>query len=112
MTGVPIPTCAECRKRECRNGKDCFAAAERHLDFYGDERLARMHRAASTVEARHYCRATRLQEVALFAKELGLSKLGLAFCIGLADEAAVVAEVLGRDFSVVSACCKGSGIPK
>jgi len=109
---MAAPVCAQCKTRACRNGKDCFASAGRHLEFYQDERLARLHRAASAVEARHYCKATRLQEVALFARELGFRKLGLAFCIGLAEEAAVIAGVLGRDFKVVSACCKGGGIAK
>ncbi len=48
----------------------------------------------------------------LFAKELGCRKVGLAFCIGLAPEAEIIAQILGREFEVVSGCCKLSGIAK
>ena len=36
----------------------------------------------------------------------------LAFCVGLADEAQIVADILGQEFEVVSVCCKACGIPK
>jgi uncharacterized metal-binding protein len=50
---------------------------------------------------------TRLVEIAEFAGRMGYRRLGLAFCIGLAAEAALVAEVLsGRGYEVISACCK------
>jgi len=80
--------------------------------MYGDSRVAELHRAASAIEARHYCRAPRLQEIILFARELGCQRLGLAFCVGLADEARVIGEILAQDFEVVSVCCKLSGIAK
>ncbi len=48
----------------------------------------------------------------LFARELGYRKLGLAFCIGLAAEARIVADILAREFEVVSICCKLCGIDK
>ncbi|MGD8450940.1 MAG: DUF1847 domain-containing protein [Phycisphaerae bacterium] len=106
------PRCAACGSKECRGGQDCFGAAEAQQALYGDPLLAKLHRAASAIEARHYCREPRLREVILLARELGLRRLGLAFCVGLADEAAVVAEILGTEFDVVSVCCKACGIPK
>ncbi|MCG3178740.1 MAG: hypothetical protein BIFFINMI_01069 [Phycisphaerae bacterium] len=105
------PRCAMCKTHGCRDGKDCYGHAEEHLALY-DERLVRLHRAASAIEGRHYGKEPRLRETALFAKEMGFKRLGLSFCIGLADEAAVIAEVLSRDFEVISACCKNCGIPK
>jgi uncharacterized metal-binding protein len=42
---------------------------------------------------------------------MGYHKLGLAFCIGLSEEARKVREVL-KDFEVVSVCCKICGINK
>lgn len=102
-----------CKARGCREGRDCFHNAPSHLAIYDDPQIVQMHRAASVVEARHYCKATRLREVALFAREMGFDKIGLAFCIGLAEEAKVVAEVLSADgLTVVSACCKNCGIAK
>lgn len=107
------PNCAACASLGCRNGRDCRHAAESHLELYADPELVRLHRAASAVEADHYCRANRLQEVVLFAREMNFTRIGLAFCIGLAQEAAVVADYLGgQGIEVVSVCCKNCGIPK
>jgi uncharacterized metal-binding protein len=105
-------SCAPCKKKECRDGKDCFAVAERHGQLYEDDRIARLHQSASAIEARHYCKETRLGEVILFAKDLGCRRVGLAFCIGLALEAEIIERILSRHFEVVSVCCKTSGIAK
>ena len=85
---------------------------EVHRLLYEDEQTARLHKGASAIEARHYCKEPRLAEVILFAKELGFRKIGLAFCIGLASEAGVIARILARHFDVVSVCCKVGGIAK
>jgi uncharacterized metal-binding protein len=106
------PKCASCRAKDCRDGKDCFGNADEIRERYSDEKLFRLFRAASAIEARHYCKEHRLAEIILFAKELGVRKIGLAFCIGLASEAETVAEILGRHFDVVSICCKSCGIAK
>lgn len=112
MADGPNPRCAPCETKHCHTGTDCFGTAQQHLALYNDSRLAEIHRVASAIEARHYCQATRLEEVVLFAKELNCKKLGLAFCLGLADEAGVIEQILAWDFEVVSVCCKLSGIAK
>lgn len=104
--------CAMCTTHGCRDGKDCYGNAEAHMELYKDEQLVRLHRAASAIEGRYYGKEPRLREVALFAREMGFKKLGLAFCIGLADEARVIEQVLRQEFKVVSACCKNCGVPK
>jgi uncharacterized metal-binding protein len=48
----------------------------------------------------------------LFAQELGFKKIGLAFCIGLSEEARTIADVLSQHFVVISVCCKVAGINK
>ncbi|MCK4659824.1 MAG: DUF1847 domain-containing protein [Phycisphaerae bacterium] len=112
MSCGPTPRCASCRTRECHAGKDCFSNAEAHRTLYADRQIARLHEAASAVEARHYCREPRIREIMLFAEELGYRKLGLAFCVGLAAEAEIIADILGCEFEVASVCCKLCGIPK
>ncbi len=104
--------CSLCNKHECKHDKkDCFDSAEKHVELY-DERTKQLHRAATAIEGRHYCRAPRLQEIVLFAKEAGFRKLGLAFCIGLADEARVIDKILSREFEIASVCCKLSAVDK
>ena len=104
--------CSLCKKHECKHDKkDCFDSAETHIAMY-DERVKHIHRAATAIEARHYCQAPRLQEIILFAKEAGFKKLGMAFCIGLAEEARVIDKILAREFVITSVCCKLSAIDK
>jgi uncharacterized metal-binding protein len=98
--------------KECRDGKDCFSQADNHKQLYQDDQIAELHRAASSVEGRYYGKETRLGEIILFAKELGLKRIGLAFCIGLSDEAKIIEEILSKHFKVVSVCCKVCGIDK
>jgi uncharacterized metal-binding protein len=104
--------CADCESKTCRGGADCFGTAPEDASRYAEPDLARLYRAAAAVEARHYGKETRIGELIRFAAELGVRKLGLAFCIGLEEEARMLADVLGRHFEVVSVCCKVGGIPK
>jgi len=104
--------CGRCESKECRDGKDCFSQASNHKQLYQDSPIAQLHRAASAVEGRYYGKETRLGEIILFAKELGYTKIGLAFCIGLSEEAKVIEEILSKYFEVVSVCCKVCGIDK
>jgi uncharacterized metal-binding protein len=56
---------------------------------------------------------TRLQETIEFCLRMGYNKLGLAFCLGLQNEATVVSDILtANGFAVVSVICKVGGICK
>jgi uncharacterized metal-binding protein len=46
------------------------------------------------------------------AEQLQYRKIGLAFCIGLSEEAKIIDEILAKHFEVVSVCCKVCGINK
>ena len=106
------PHCGRCESKECRDGKDCFSQTSNHRQLYQDNHIAELHKAASAIEGRYYGKETRLGEIILFAKELGYKKIGLAFCIGLSEEAKIIDEILSRHFEVVSVCCKVCGIDK
>lgn len=55
----------------------------------------------------------RLQEIIEFAKRMEYRKLGVAFCGGLHQEAAVFCKILtDHGFDVVSAMCKIGGVDK
>jgi len=111
-TNRQVPHCAECDTKACREGQDCFGKAENHKELYANKPLCRLHESASAIEARHYCKEPRLNEVILFAKEIGCQRVGLAFCVGLSEEAKVIAQILSEHFEVISVCCKVSGIEK
>ena len=56
---------------------------------------------------------TRLVEICEFAERMGYRRLGLAFCIGLAGEAARVEEIFkSRGFEIVSTVCKAGKTSK
>ena len=100
--------CAECREKPCETGRPC--AEMPFPDLYGDPETRRTMRAASEVSGEFYGLLNRLEEIMEFAGRMGFRKLGLAFCIGLAEEARLVAEILGREFEVESVCCKLGGL--
>ena len=106
------PQCAQCESKECRNGKDCFSQDGNHRRLYQDSHIAELHRAASAIEARYYRKETRLGEVILLCKQLQYKRIGLAFCIGLSEEAKIIDEILSKHFEVVPVCCKVCGIDK
>ncbi len=112
MDKTPEPKCASCHTKDCKSGKDCYGNEDKLKALYEDERLGGIFRAASAIEARHYRKENRLSEIILFAKELGVTKVGLAFCVGLSSEAETTAEILKQHFDVVSVCCKVCGIGK
>jgi uncharacterized metal-binding protein len=103
--------CEACSDRRCREGEDCFDGAAAPLPHLRDEDVLIM-RAAAQVEAEHYFKIPRIQELAEFSKLMKYRKLGLAFCIGLQDESEQVVSCLSADFDVVSVCCKACGISK
>ncbi|MBN1786921.1 MAG: DUF1847 domain-containing protein [Sedimentisphaerales bacterium] len=106
------PLCGRCEDKKCRDGKDCFSQADGHRQLYQDSLIAKLHKTASAIEGRYYGKETRLGEIILFAKEMGYKRIGLAFCIGLSEEAKVIEQILSKHFDVVSICCKVCGIDK
>jgi uncharacterized metal-binding protein len=56
---------------------------------------------------------TRIEEIMEFAGRMGYRRLGLAFCIGLRQEAKAVESVFSaRGFETVSVACKAGRVPK
>jgi len=105
--------CAECDDRVCEEGVDCSngLAPEVARQTYRAEDL-RLLQASGDVEAEYYLKATRLEETAILAKKLGFQRVGLAFCIGLSEEARWVSQYLDKHFDVHSVCCKVGGVSK
>ncbi len=97
---------------------------EKVMSRYHDPQLAEFARVASVVEGEAYMRTpgapdtmspltTRLEEIINFARKMGYKKLGVAFCMGLMNEARILIPILeNRGFDVISVCCKTGGIAK
>jgi uncharacterized metal-binding protein len=102
--------CHRCEKKPCGEGNPCIETDSEKL--YSDPEERKLFRVSAEVEALYYGQICRLEEIMEFCRRMGFKRIGLAFCIGLADEARVVAEILEREFEVHSVCCKVGGLPK
>jgi uncharacterized metal-binding protein len=68
---------------------------------------------ASIIEGSGYMKWPRLREIIEYCKRLNVSKVGLAFCIGLRREANYTSQALeNAGLKVYSVCCKVGGIDK
>jgi uncharacterized metal-binding protein len=98
-------SCSECEAGNCMARAASFpafcptranaqSAAETRELYAGDTPEGEMARTAAAIEGEFYGRLTRVEETILFARRLGVKKLGLASCIGLAKEASLFAKIV------------------
>jgi uncharacterized metal-binding protein len=82
--------------------------------YSDDPETAKMFRAAAEIEGLYYGQLTRVEEIVLFAKKLGVRKLGIATCMGLIYESKTFVKVLEAKGieSVCAVACKVGGIDK
>jgi uncharacterized metal-binding protein len=87
------------------------AAVVEHLQ--GDNLDARMARAAAEIEGMYYCKATRAEEIVLFAKRIGAKRIGVATCRGLIQEARTFVKVLrAKGLEAFTVVCKIGSVDK
>ena len=134
----PAPACASCDRPLARRicfseegvgSRGCPTLAQKSLlkeanREYEQPEVREFARQASIQEAECYANRherpyvmqptkTRIVEIIEFARRMGYRRLGLAFCLGLIKEAALVEEILiGQGFEVISAVCKAGKTPK
>jgi uncharacterized metal-binding protein len=103
--------CALCEDKDCYKGKDCSVIKTKVKKEFIGENLKSM-KVSAHIESKYYMKKTRLEELILYAEEMGYERLGMAFCIGLEREAKNLHEILAKEFDVHSVCCKVCGIDK
>jgi len=80
---------------------------------YDQPDLRRLAQAAARTESLGYMKWTRVEEIMEFSRLAGYRRLGIAFCIGLSDEARVLQKVFEENgFEVASVICKTGSRPK
>ncbi|MFO8020092.1 MAG: DUF1847 domain-containing protein [Promethearchaeia archaeon] len=122
---MKLPTCHKCnsinfcsvgRKSKLENCPMRTSAEklqEAEEMYQTDDQIKKATRVASTVEAKGYIKWPRLKDTIEYAKERRYQRLGLAFCVGLLNEARKIADILEKyDFEVCSVCCKTGSIKK
>jgi uncharacterized metal-binding protein len=108
--------CSYCAKKRCFTGDlsqaPDFCPSKLHPELMAEakERLKDpdKRRMAQDVARtwKDYCKLTRVEETVLYARLRGFKKLGLAFCVGLSQEAELFTNLLiNEGFEVVSVCC-------
>lgn len=107
--------CAFCKHHNCyTKGQNCIGVQhEDAVALYNDEESRGIMTAAAATESRNYLKMTRLEESLFFAQQMGAQKIGIAFCIGLANEAKFCAQYFkNAGLTVESICCKNCGVDK
>lgn len=118
-----MASCATCDVYVCRTGRvdvapdNCPMRVSADVidtrSDYVDPEVRDMARTSALVESTGYCEWTRVEETMQFARRIGVKRLGLAFCVGLRQEAKTLNRVLeANGFEVASVCCKTASIPK
>jgi len=117
-----IITCDVCKKNECAsgypNGMPAYCEGQRYMDVINKTKTeylipdnAKIHKATAKIINLGHDQLTRLEESIEFAKELGVSKIGLAICVGLIREGREFARFFKRaGFEVISVACMIGGI--
>jgi len=100
--------CALCRNKECLIGKNC-SVIKSGLEYSGDN--LKSIQTSAWLES-DTVKRTKLEEIAIYSKKLGYSKIGIAFCIEHEREARLVYDILSRYFEVFSVCCKVCSLQK
>ncbi len=131
---MALPNCARCgvHLKLCRDpsGKApewCPTVSQKSLtaealERYDLPKTLELARHASQQEAAGYVDRDlavsrpikcRLEETLEFCHRIGACRVGLAYCIGLAREAALLSTLIEREgFEVVGVACKVGGVPK
>lgn len=65
-------------------------------EYLTDEVARNIALNAARVEAAGYTKWTRLEEIIEFARRCGFKKLGVAFCIGVRNEARILVDILEK----------------
>ena len=90
--------------------KDVLAEAKKEYEKPDVRRLAH---ASALVESEGYMKWTRVEDTMEFARRMNFVRLGVACCVGLAEEGKVLTDILeSNGFEVTFVFCKTGGVPK
>lgn len=116
-----MPQCAKCPPKLCVLGPSDdgpeYCAMKISADVFEQARaivarpeIQKMFRGVATTWKDSRLSKNRIEEIMIYARNMGFRRLGLAFCIGLAGEAEVVSAVFEKaGFDVISGCCMTGG---
>ena len=107
--------CAECKKEpknKCaKEGFDCTGGTLDLAAYTLAENIP-LQNTSDLLRREHGNSLCRTEEIINYCQKLGIKKIGLVFCIGLAEEARLIAKIFKQHFRVASVCCRMTGIDK
>lgn len=115
-------TCAMCSNHSCNEKEfhhmptNC-PSLDHKVDeikrLYKEEQNFTIAKEAALVVSNGYGEKTRIEETVEFMKQCNYKRIGLAFCIGLSEEARIVNHIFTyHGFEVESVICKNGGISR
>lgn len=125
MTKTITNSCSECGPRNCYRREKTYpsfclteavdpgqvSSIVEHLR--GDNIDGEMARAAAEIEGVYYGKITRVEEIILFAKRIGVTKIGIATCMGLIEESRTFAKILrAKGLEPYTVVCKVGSVEK
>ncbi|RPJ81902.1 MAG: DUF1847 domain-containing protein [Deltaproteobacteria bacterium] len=108
--------CSYCQKKKCFFGDVSqapeFCPSKRHPDLLAEagkklKEETNIGMARDVAKTwKEYGKLTRVEETIQYARNRGYRKLGIAFCVGLSEEAEKLTNLfMNEGFDVVSVCC-------
>lgn len=89
--------CTKCITKGCRIGEPCIDRKEEYVEQYHMQENREIARAASElVDDGRAGKLNRLEEIIDYARLRGYNKLGVAYCYGMEQEAALLKDTLAR----------------
>lgn len=104
--------CALCKQKNCYTGQNCSGLQPAEIEAAYDITDRHLMTVAAKIEGQYYMQLSRIEESVKFAQEIGCTSIGIAFCIGLANEANYIVQYFQNFFTVHSVCCKVCGFDK
>lgn len=103
-----VVNCINCRDYKCLEGKACELSLKTN-PVVKNRNLKDILVSAMDVCFENERILCRLSELIYFAIEMNYKKIGIAYCVELAEPAAIVTRLLQRFFHVYPVCCKIGG---
>lgn len=114
-------TCAECALKGCRTKQEDKMPSNCPCKKFTEEEMLSLYSeiereesvCSAQVESEGYSRLTRVEETMIYAHKMGYKKIGVAFCVGLRQEAKIFTNILRKNgFETESVVCKCVSIDK
>lgn len=117
-------SCVDCGTQNCKYKNRTYpefcltthldeADLEWAMERYNEGRNHDIMVASAEVEFEGYCQLTRVQEIMEFARKIDAKRIGIAYCIGLQNEARIFAAILRKNgFLPYAVICKVAGKAK